>query len=86
MENHNSKLAIAVVAGVAAGAIAWYLISSENGKHNWKTLLDVVKDVSDKLIEASAENGSMLASAGKEASEYIGQGANRVMEEVKQYS
>lgn len=86
MENHNSKLAIAVVAGVAAGAIAWYLISSENGKHNWKTLLDVVKDVSDKLIEASAESGSMLSSAGKDASSFIGQKANEVMEDVKQYS
>lgn len=86
MENNNSKIALAILAGVAAGATAWYLMGTENGKHNWTTLLDVVKDISDKLIEASSEGGSMLASAGKEASEYIAHKANGVQEEAKSYS
>ncbi len=86
MENNNSKIALAIVAGIAAGATAWYLMGTENGKQNWTTLLDVVKDISDKLIEASSDGGSMLASAGKEASEYIGHKANGVVEESKSYS
>ena len=86
MENNNSKIAIAIVAGVAAGATAWYLMSTENGKHSWTTLLDVIKDVSDKLISASNESGSFLSLAGKDASEYIGHKAHDILEDVKKYS
>ncbi|MHB1178051.1 MAG: hypothetical protein ACYCZO_06930 [Daejeonella sp.] len=86
MENNNSKLALAIVAGVAAGATAWYLMGTENGKHNWTALLDVVKDISDKLLEASSDGGSMLASAGKEASEFIAHKSNGVHEEAKSFS
>ncbi|MEJ7778507.1 MAG: hypothetical protein WKF68_02855 [Daejeonella sp.] len=86
MENNNSKIALAIVAGIAAGATAWYLMGTENGKHNWTTLLDVVKDISDKLIEASSDGGSMLAAAGKEASDFIGHKTNGLHEESKSYS
>ena len=87
MENNkNSKLALAIVAGIAAGAATWYFMSTENGKQNWSTLLNTVKDVTDKLMAASAEKGSALASVGREASEYIGNKANGILEEARKYS
>lgn len=84
--NHNSKIAFAIIAGVAAGAATWYFMNTENGKQNWSSLLDAVKDVTDKLVAAGTEKGSQLASAGREASEYIGQKAHGLMEETKKYS
>jgi type II secretory pathway pseudopilin PulG len=84
--NKNSKLALAIVAGLAAGAATWYFMSTENGKQNWSALLNTVKDVTDKLIAAGAEKGSVLASAGREASEFVGQKANGLLEDVKKYS
>ncbi len=87
MENNkNSKIALAIVAGVAAGAATWYFMNTENGKQNWSTLLNTVKDVTDKLMAAGSEKGSMLAAAGREASEYIGSRANGILEDVKKYS
>jgi type II secretory pathway pseudopilin PulG len=84
--NKNSKIALAIVAGLAAGAATWYFMSTENGKQNWSALLNTVKDVTDKLISAGTEKGSALASAGREASEFVGQKANGLLEEVKKYS
>jgi len=87
MENNkNSKIALAILAGVAAGAATLYFMNTENGKHNWSTLINTVKDVTDKLIASGTEKGSMLASAGREASEYIGNRASGLMEDVKKYS
>jgi hypothetical protein len=87
MENNkNSKIALAIVAGVAAGAATWYFMNTENGKQSWANLLNVVKDVSDRLIATGTEKGSLLASAGKEASEYIGHKANGLLQDVKNYS
>ena len=87
MENNkNSKIALAILAGVAAGAATWYFMSTENGKQNWANLLNVVKEVSDKLIKTGSEKGSMLASAGREASEYIGHKANGILDDAKKYS
>lgn len=87
MENNkNSKIALAIVAGVAAGAAAWYFMSTENGKQNWSSLINTVKDVTDKLIAAGSEKGSVLASAGRDASEYIGNKANGLLEDVRKYS
>lgn len=88
MENNsnNSKIAVAIIAGIAAGAATWYFLTTENGKHNWATLIDIAKDVSDKLIAASSEQGAFIASAGKDASEYIGHRAEDVLEEIKSYS
>ncbi|WP_411272694.1 YtxH domain-containing protein [Daejeonella sp.] len=85
-DNKNSKIAFAILAGVAAGAATWYFMSTENGKHNWVTLINTVKDITDKLIESGSDGGSFLASAGKEASEYIGNRASGLMEDVKKYS
>lgn len=89
MENNNSKngkIALAIVAGVAAGAATWYFMSTENGKQNWANLLNVVKDVSDKLINSTTEKGSLLVSAGKEASEYLTHKANGLLDDAKKYS
>ncbi len=87
MENNkNSKIALAIIAGVAAGAATWYFMSTENGKQSWSSLINTMKDVTDKLIATGSEKGSMLASAGREASEYIGSKANGLLEDVKKYS
>jgi len=87
MENNkNSKIALAILAGVAAGAVTLYFMNTENGKQNWSTLINTVKEVTDKLIDGGTEKGSMLASAGREASEYIGNRASGLMEDVKKYS
>ncbi len=87
MENSkNSKIALAIIAGVAAGAATWYFMSTENGKQNWSSLLSTVKDVTDKLIAAGSEKGSMLASAGREASDFVGQKANGLLDDVRKYS
>lgn len=83
-DNKNSKIALAVLAGVAAGAATWYFMTTENGKQNWLTLINTVKDLSEKLMES--ETGSRLASAGKDASEYISQKANGILEESRKYS
>ncbi len=85
-DNKNSKIAFAILAGVAAGAATWYFMSTENGKHNWVTLINTVKDLTDKLIESGSEGGSFLASAGREASEYIGQKTNSLVDETRKYS
>jgi hypothetical protein len=87
MENNkNSKIALAILAGVAAGAVTLYFMNTENGKQNWSTLINTVKELTDKLIDGGTETGSMLASAGREASEYIGNRASGLMEDVKKYS
>lgn len=87
MENNkNSKIALAVVAGVAAGAAVWYFMSTENGKQNWSTVLNAVKDMSDKLVSVGSEKASVIASAGREASELIANRANGILEEAKKYS
>jgi hypothetical protein len=85
MENNNSKIAVAIIAGIAAGAAAWYFMTTENGKHNWATLIDIAKDITDKLKDAGSEQGSFLASAGREASEYVGRKASDAFDGVKSY-
>ncbi len=85
-DNKNSKIAFAILAGVAAGAATWYFMSTENGKHNWVTLINTVKDITDKLIESGSEGGSYLASAGREASEYISHKAGNMADDTRKYS
>ena len=85
-DNKNSKMAFAILAGVAAGAATWYFMSTENGKHNWVTLINTVKDITDKLVEGGSQGGSFLASAGREASEYISQKASGLVDDTRKYS
>ena len=85
MENNNSKIAVAIIAGIAAGAATWYLMTTENGKHNWATFIDLAKDVSDKLIAAGEAQGSSLASAGREATEYISHKASEAFDTARSY-
>ncbi|MEJ7693866.1 hypothetical protein [Daejeonella sp.] len=85
MKNDNkSEIALAIIAGIAAGTAAWYFMSSDKGKENWSTLLNTLRDVTDRLMEAGAEKGSLLAAAGREASEYISEKAGDVMDDAKQ--
>ncbi len=90
MENRNnqknSKIALAILAGVAAGAAAWYFMHTENGKQNWSNLVGAVKDVSDKLINTGTEKVSQLSSLGKDASEYLATKVDGLMHDVKNYS
>lgn len=69
-ENRISQIAMAVVAGIAAGAATWYFMTSENGKHNWNTFLEIAKDVSDKLADAGIDRNNLTA-AGKNIAEYV---------------
>ena len=77
--NKNSQIAIAIMAGIAAGAATWYFITTENGKHNWRTFLEIAKDISDKLGDMSMDTGSNLSSAGRNISNYVDDRAQEVM-------
>lgn len=84
--NNNSKIALAIVSGIAAGVATWYFMGSEKGKQNWITLIGIAKDVTDKLIATGNENGAYLASAGRGISEYIEHTAADAKDQVKKYS
>lgn len=72
MENKSiSKLAAVVIAGAAAGAVAWYFMKSEKGKDNWSSIVDAVKDFSDKLQHSAAENKEKLTHISEKASDYL---------------
>ena len=72
MENNSmSKLAAVVIAGAAAGAVAWYFMKSEKGKDNWSSIIDAVKDFSDKLQNSAAENKDKVANLSEKASDYL---------------
>lgn len=87
MENRkNSKIALAIVTGVAAGAAAWYFLNTENGRQNWANMVDAVKELGDKLISNGTEKASALASAGKDAAGMLANKANGLLEDAKKYS
>lgn len=79
-------MAMAIAAGVAAGVATWYFMSTENGKHNWAVLIDIAKDVSDKLIAAANEQENYLSSMGRDASEYIKDKSADTIDSIKSYS
>ena len=62
MENtKNSKVAMAIIAGLAVGAATWYFMNSKNGKQHWETLLDAAKDITDKFKTASLESSKNIS-------------------------
>lgn len=70
MEN-KSKIAAVVVAGIAAGAAAWYFLKSENGKQNWSSLVDGVKDFTDHLKNTASKQAGKINDLSKETSNYL---------------
>lgn len=87
MENNNkSKIALAIVAGIAAGVATWYFMGSEKGKQNWISLIDIAKELSDKMIAAGDDKRAYIASAGRDVSDYIGHQAVDTFNRVKSYS
>jgi len=55
---NNSKLSALLLAGVAAGAAAWYLLATEEGKKTCNTLVDSIKGFSDSVMEKTQETVS----------------------------
>ncbi|WP_304068355.1 hypothetical protein [Pedobacter glucosidilyticus] len=70
MEN-KSKIAAIVVAGIAAGAAAWYFTRSESGKQNWSALVDGVKDLTDHLKRVASKQADKVNDLSKETSDYL---------------
>jgi hypothetical protein len=62
MENtKNSKVTLAIIAGLAVGAATWYFMNTKNGKQHWETFLDVANDMTDKFKKASLESSKSIS-------------------------
>lgn len=84
MENSTkTKLAAAIISGIAVGAATWYFMSTENGKQQWNTLVDVAKDFTDKIKDTAKEQSSKLA---EKASEVGSKYADRASEVSSKYA
>ena len=55
---NNSKLPTLLLVGIAAGAAAWYLLSTEEGKKTCDSLVDSFKGFSDSVMERANETVS----------------------------
>lgn len=84
--NNNSKIALAIVTGIAAGVATWYFMGSEKGKQNWISLIDIARELGDKLIAAGDDKRAYIASAGSDVSDYIGHQAVDTFNRVKNHS
>lgn len=80
-DNKSSQIAIAVLAGIAAGAATWYFLTNPNGKQNWKAFMEIAKDLSDRLADAGIDKNS-LTTAGKNIAEYVKERSAAGMESV----
>lgn len=60
-DTKNAKIGLAVMAGLAVGAAVWYFMNTKNGKQHWETLVDVTKDFTDKLKNASLDSTKSIA-------------------------
>lgn len=77
----KSKIATVVLAGLAAGAAAWYLLATEDGKattdklvgslkdlgNNWGDIKDKATDTIDKLTGKATEMAGNLKSQAETA-------------------
>ena len=62
MENtKNSKVALAILAGLAVGAATWYFMNSKNGRQHWETVLDAANDITAKFKKASLESSKSIS-------------------------
>lgn len=55
---NNSRLSTFLIAGVAIGAAAWYLLGTEEGKRTCNSLCDSLKDFSDAVKEKANDTVS----------------------------
>ncbi|MBC7913665.1 MAG: YtxH domain-containing protein [Pyrinomonadaceae bacterium] len=55
---NNSKLPTLLLAGLAAGAAAWYFLGTDEGKKTCNSLVDSLKGFSDSVIEKANETVS----------------------------
>jgi gas vesicle protein len=79
MENNTkTKIAAAIISGLAVGAATWYFMSTEGGKQQWNTLVDVAKDFSDKIKDTAKEQSSKLAEKAAEVSSKLADRASEV--------
>lgn len=60
-DTKNGKMGLAIMAGLAVGAAVWYFMNTKNGKQNWETLVDVTKELTDKLKNASLDSTKSIA-------------------------
>ena len=60
-DTKNGKMGLAIIAGLAFGAAVWYFMNTKNGKQNWETLVDVTKELTDKLKNASLNSTKSIA-------------------------
>jgi len=60
-DTKNGKMGLAIIAGLAFGAAVWYFMNTKNGKQNWETLVDVTKELTDKLKNASLDSTKSIA-------------------------
>lgn len=71
-DTKNGKMGLAIVAGLAVGAAVWYFMNSKNGKQNWETLVDLTKDLTDKLKNTSFDSTKTMANnVANHATSYI---------------
>lgn len=60
-DTKNGKMGLAIMAGLAVGAAVWYFMNTKNGKQHWETLIDVTKELTDKLKTASLDTTKSIA-------------------------
>lgn len=75
----NSKIAAVVLAGLAAGAAAWYLLGTEEGKENLDKLANSIKDIGGSLKDLTdkADIAGTFNDLKEKASETIGSMASK---------
>ena len=60
-DTKNGKMGLAIMAGLAVGAAVWYFMNTKNGKQHWETLIDVTKELTDKLKTTSLDTTKSIA-------------------------
>ena len=59
--NDNSKIAAVLLAGLAAGAAAWYLLGTDKGKETCSSLLGSLKDLSGSIKDKAADTFEQIS-------------------------
>jgi len=58
--NNVSKIGVALLAGVAIGAVIGIMLAPEKGAETCRTLKQLLKDCGGRLIDFSADGGDEL--------------------------
>ncbi len=86
--NDKSKVATAVLAGLALGAAAWYLLGTDNGKKTTGKWADSLKSVGDSikdLRDKAADTIDQLAGHADKLASKADQFASKAKTEAKTY-